>query len=405
MFETISTIDWANISHSHDTAEDVPVQLAALAGTDKKAQDAALSYFWEYMLHQGSRYEASPNVVPFLFEVLESTTCSIQRELIDLLRALGVGYGGTFLPFGYDLKEEERRFQEQDNCNKLYDYEDARSAYFAVHNKATVFARFLGPSHDPDVRLSAAFAVAHFAQPLSATHRDVARYIQGETDEAQLHSLLLCYGMLGRFAGGQAELRFVLPYLEDHVATLLRVSAAIAIVTVLGPEAPESARQTLLRALGQAWTIACPREDWEWWNEGDLLGYAALALRLVAPQHRDEIVRALCEALTKTDACTFAIPNTLLDLLFPEPKPVQGWDVSDFDDAQRTSLKILLATEHWKDFMINFRFLPSGLTGNAYQSALAKFLFDVTGEHDRKDSISGRGGNVSSWNYEKHWPH
>src|SRR5262249_28336688 len=111
MFDGIDSIDWAKLSHSHGTAEQVPAQLDALTTGSEDARRKALDYFWEYMLHQGSRYEASPYVVRFLFEALEDPACLIQRELIDLLLALGVGYGESFLPFGYDLEEEERRFK------------------------------------------------------------------------------------------------------------------------------------------------------------------------------------------------------------------------------------------------------------------------------------------------------
>src|SRR5262245_16481851 len=103
MLEEVNSVNWKKLSHSHGTAEDVPRHLAALTSQSAKLRGRSLEYFWEYMLHQGSRYEASPYVVRFLLEVLESPGCLIQRELVDLLLALGVGYAESFLPYGYDL--------------------------------------------------------------------------------------------------------------------------------------------------------------------------------------------------------------------------------------------------------------------------------------------------------------
>lgn len=394
--------DWANLMHSHGPADDVPPRLAALKSPSSHDRSEALSYLWECLLHQGTRYEASPFVVPFLFEILEDAECRIQREVIDLLLALAVGYGESFLPFGYDLVREEQRYA-QNAWSSLYGYSDARIAYYEVHKKARVFLRFLDPNGDPQTRLSAGFAVAHFAQPLSASHADVARYIEIEADEEQMLGLVLCYGMLARYTDVQPELSLLT---EDFASSQsLRVARSIAITTILGPRTPESALQTLLTALTESWSLSSPREGWQWWNGGDLLGYAALALRLVGTDHRELVANALCAALTKTDACTFAIPETLLEILFPEPKPHLGWKVSAFDRIQRESLNVLLRTKHWRDWMISSRFLTPGLTGDAYRAAMKQFFNEIAeGNYGSEFMKLGDAGNVSSWDLKKHWP-
>lgn len=404
MFENVGSVDWRSLSHSHGTAEEVPAHLAAIVGTSDEDRTAAFKYFWEYMLHQGSRYEASPYVVPFLFEALENVEAPIQRELIDLLLGLAVGYGESFLPYGYDLEREERRFEEK-SWEGLFSYDDAHSAYYEVHKRARTFTRFLRTECDPVTRLSAGFTVAHFAQSLSEIHTEVANYIEGEADESQLQSLIHCFGMLGRYADVEPNVSVLSSYLAPDCSQSLRVAASIALTTIRGSRTPDSALQTLLTALTESWTLYSPRDDWRWWNEGDLLGYAALVLRLVGADRRDELAFALCEALEKTEACTFAIPQTLLDILFPEPKSPIGRRVSEFDGVQRASLNVLLRTQHWRDWMIDSRFLPTGLTGDDYQNALQKFISEITsGGSNLGSNLLGRTGNVSSWDLKKHWP-
>lgn len=404
MFESLNAVEWEKLSHSHGSAAEVPARFAALVGESDEKRDAALEYFWEFMLHQGSRYEASPYLVPFLFEVLDASQFPLQRQLIDLLLGLAVGCGESFLPYGYNLETEERRFKDK-SWGSLFDYDNARSAYYEVHQHAEVFTRFLRPECHPESRLSAGFAVAHFAQSLSQYHADVSRYIAKESDESQLQNLMLCFGMLGRYADVKPDVRILTDYLEPACSPTLRVSAAIAVTTIRGSETPDPALKTLLSALVESWKLESPRDDWRWWNEGDLLGYAALVLRLVGKGHRDEFAFVLCKALEKTEACTFAVPQTLLDILFPDPKPPAGRNVADFDDVQRHCLGTLLQTRHWRDWMISSKFLPSGLTGDDYRNALQKFVSGITGDMNASDSnLLWRAGNVSSWDLKKHWP-
>ncbi len=136
-----------------------------------------------------------------------------------------------------------------------------------------------------------------------------------------------------------------------------------------------------------------------------LLGYAVLSLRLLGPERRSEIAEGLCAALSKLSACTYSIPQTLLDLLFPEPMPSGGWKEADFDDVQRASLTALLRTRHWTAWMISAKFLSPELTGDGYQVALSEFVSEYTkGEPLSRSEVVRRSGNVSTWDNEKHWP-
>jgi hypothetical protein len=403
MFENLGSVEWAKLCHSHGTAEEVPARLAALVGPSDEDRAKALDYFWSYMLHQGTRYEASPFTVPFLFEALEDAEFPLQQQLIDLLLGLAVGYGESFLPEGYDLEKEEQRIEEGSWEGLFGDGDDARSAYYEVHKRAETFTRFLRPDCHPETRLSAGFAVAHFTQSLPGIHGEVAEYIHRESDEFQLQSLILCFGMLGRYAGAKPDVSILMDFLEPDRSQSLRVAASIALTTILGPRTPDSALRILLTALKESWKLPSPRDAW-WWNDGDLLGYAALVLPMAGTSRRDEIAYALCEALARTEACTFAIPQTLLVILFPEPKSATGRQVSEFDEVQRASLNILLRTGHWRTWMIDSRFLPSGLTGDDYRDALHRFIDEITGGLGISDSeLFRRAGNVSSWDFEKHW--
>jgi hypothetical protein len=395
-------VEWSQLHHSHGSAVDTPVHLAALMGASEEAHEDALNYFWGYFIHQGTQCEACPYVVPYLFEALGSPNCVIRRELIDLLLGTAIGYGESFLPYGYDLKVEEQRFKEE-AWRGLYTFEEARFSYHAVEALAEEFIPYVRPGTDGETRLSAAFAVAHFAQSLPSLNKEVAAYIRTESDLSQLQSLILCYGMLGRYAVGDADPEVIRDYLSPTFPPSIRVSAAIATTTILGQDTQEEAAQRLLTAVSNSWPLTSPRDDWRWWNEGDLLGYAAMVLQLLGPTRRDEVVRALCSALQSVSISTFALPETLLDILFPEPTPKQGRPISEMDSLQREALSVLLRSPHWTTWMISGRFLPSGLTGDDYRSALQDFLSAAGGPQVSAGGLLQRSGNVSSWDLEKHW--
>jgi hypothetical protein len=157
----------------------------------------------------------------------------------------------------------------------------------------------------------------------------------------------------------------------------------------------------LLTALRESWNLLAPAQRTLPWNKGDLLGYAALALRLLGPERRDELASAICEALVKTEVCTFALPQTLLDLLFPDPPPEGGRCVWELDDVQLTSLRTLLLTQHWRSWMLSGKFLPAGLSGDDYRRAFDTFLEDATGQRSSAGIDLSKAGNVSSWELEQ----
>lgn len=121
--------------------------------------------------------------------------------------------------------------------------------------------------------------------------------------------------------------------------------AAISLLTLSGQDAPKAAVQTVLTALREGWQVTCPREDYGWWNEGDMLGYAALVTRFMSSDLRQEIAFALCSALTR------ATP----------------------------------------------RFIPNELVGQEYFAASQAFVDEVKADVPDAEDWIGRSGNVSTW--------
>lgn len=72
MFESLDSIDWASLKGCYGPANEVPRLLRAMLSPIAEIRDAARQDFFAIVWHQGTIYEASPKVVPFLFELLEN---------------------------------------------------------------------------------------------------------------------------------------------------------------------------------------------------------------------------------------------------------------------------------------------------------------------------------------------
>ena len=62
MLDGLDDIDWSTLQHAYGSADDVPDHLRAL--TDPARFDDALEALYGTVFHQGSRYPATPHVVP-----------------------------------------------------------------------------------------------------------------------------------------------------------------------------------------------------------------------------------------------------------------------------------------------------------------------------------------------------
>ncbi len=402
MFETLDTIDWESLSHVYGSSRDAPKFLRTLASSSRQHHAAALTYFWENFVDQGSLSEAGPYAIPFLFEILEQSSSDIQRDLIDLLWALAVGHSDDLLPCGHDIRAELEQYDDAGHSRIFYSL-GAKNSYLEGAKRAHRFLEFASPGYKSDVRTSAIYALAHFAQALKGRHVEIADILSGETEPLQQTNLLLCFGLFARHADSAVETDFVKSYLSESNTPMVRLAAAIALMTIHEADVPELALQTIFTALTETWKFDIPERYWTWWNEGDLLGYAAMVLTLVGPGRRNEILAALCTAIEQVESTTYALPLALLDIAFPDHTPGKWRQVADFDAVQRIALGSLIRSGHWTSWMIDGRFLPEELTGDEFENALQNFLKSVTSEDSQfsSEELFRRMGNVSSWDHEK----
>jgi hypothetical protein len=102
MLDGLDDIVWRRLSHAYGSASDVPGQVRALLSDDDGERKMALWQLGGNVVHQGSRYQASASVVPFLLEILAGPSPLTPPErvrLVELLGELAIG-DPSFYPAG-----------------------------------------------------------------------------------------------------------------------------------------------------------------------------------------------------------------------------------------------------------------------------------------------------------------
>jgi len=211
MLETLDRVPWADLHHAFGPAVDIPAIVRGAAGGDARALDSLFENIW----HQGTVYEATPHVVPFLLELLAAPQANGSKLLV-LLRLIGTG--------------RSERWCE--------------SSAEAVACGADRYLELLN-SPDQEVRTSAARTLSTCVRRASELAPRLVEHITSERDELVRAALVFACGNLGVVSAAAME-----SWLRDeHPAP--RVAAAVvaarregdcpaAVVRALLDDAPQA---------------------------------------------------------------------------------------------------------------------------------------------------------------------
>ena len=386
MLEGLDAIPWAELEHAYGPAADVPELIRALASSDDKTRGRGYAHLYGNIFHQGSRYQATPYVVPFLFELLLDSSTPDRQGLLSLLLSLAMGYEQHFLPFGFDpdayfalldtqeahekyeralalgvmYGEDDTAEEKEDDPDGGYDDEErldlfeiksafgARDAYRAVRDRLQELLPLL-EEDDLSVRLQTAYAFAWFPERFDLTFPRLLRIaVEGRTPFERANALP-ALGILARSQNVPMDTPLLLECLKEPYPTVQRL-AAVALITLFGAEAPEEAFAVLLVALlAEEHEAETDRtEPHVLWNHGDLVGYAAIVLEKAAQGRAEVVVAALLAALEGASPLrSLTLIGVLLRLTFPERK-FHGDRAESLNPLQRRTLKAIAEHGAWK---------------------------------------------------------
>lgn len=92
MLQGLDEVPWADLEHAYGSAADVPNLLRQLLNPDPKARSQALRTLYGNVFHQGTRYPATPHVIPFLIEMCASPAVPNRGDLLRFWGSLITEY-------------------------------------------------------------------------------------------------------------------------------------------------------------------------------------------------------------------------------------------------------------------------------------------------------------------------
>jgi tetratricopeptide (TPR) repeat protein len=92
LLQGLDAVPWANLEHAYGPATDVPDLLRKLLDPDPKVRSETLWTLYGNVFHQGTRYPATPYVIPFLIELCASPAVPNRGDLLRYWGDLIMGY-------------------------------------------------------------------------------------------------------------------------------------------------------------------------------------------------------------------------------------------------------------------------------------------------------------------------
>ncbi len=374
MLNNLDDIPWSSLLHAYGEASDVPGQIRALASQDKQEREDALWELYGNIFHQGTRYQATPMAIPFLFELLDREDTPDRHEIVYLLVSLALGYEEYYLPAGIDpeaLRSETARSEsslspeERAECDRYgFSPQASLDSYEAVRQGVASFLTSI-ESKDSLLSRAAIYALAWFPEHAESSLAAIRAKIPQLSDPVCLANALLSLGLLWRSTGTPSDSALRDGFL-DHESLVVRAATAIAYA---GEQMDDETVAGLIETLKE--TESLQSLEALRFNEGRLSGYAGLTLALFGHDQRSTAVPALCKALEGVGAyAALDIAEALLKLTIVDTeKPITETPAHALDSLTGMALHAIADHGGWKlsgGEFVNFGELMRayGLPGN-----------------------------------------
>src|SRR5262245_44051689 len=161
MLERLNNVEWSRISHAYGPATDVPAQLRVLVANNAEAWKKAVWELHGNVWHQGTVYEASAHIVPFLLEIIRDGDLRDEQkaELLGLVALIGNGNSYVEVHGFSHTKTggHSRRMTDSERHDQLQKERAwVHAAQVAVAEGVDLYIALLRSSHAP-TRLLAAY--------------------------------------------------------------------------------------------------------------------------------------------------------------------------------------------------------------------------------------------------------
>lgn len=364
--QMLDGLDEMNWTAYGDSAE-LSAGIRGLASPDADTRETARSKLGT-IYHQGSRYPASAPAAAFLLEVLGDPQVPDPLRVLELLTGLAIGYDSEWLPDGFpaarmraeavpgsELLRTGLELARSGEIDSVWDHWDSLdddqqwdwyqavqvAAYDTVLAGVPLFCA-LTRHESPQVRVAAAYALGWFPESAGTALGPLSE-AAADADPAVAATALVATGLTGPAGTEAAEA------MEAALADgrdIVRWGAAIGLARLRGPDAGPGTAAELLAWLG---TAAPPRADIPY-LEGDLAGYAGLALRHLGDAFTTAAFDALAARIPSVSGTqALNLVGEALRLAFPDGRLPPDTPFTALNDVQRRLARALAdAPDVWR---------------------------------------------------------
>lgn len=201
MLEGLDAIPWSTMHHALGQADDIPVLLRMTLSDTEETRDEAFEILHQTVWHQGTVYEASVHVVPFLWEMIRSPEMPDKDSVVFLLASLADGHS-YLREHAFFSKHSEREFREHLAEKGLeLETEMAKEERWVAETREAVRQELhllypLMQRGDSDMRWCVAQALAHFPEHAQETLPLLQEALASEADEHTVREIERAIGKL-----------------------------------------------------------------------------------------------------------------------------------------------------------------------------------------------------------------
>lgn len=335
MLDELDSIRWQELTHASGSAHDVPILLRAMAYQSTEpgphtGETSALHSLSNVILHQGTVYEATSYVVPFLIELAAEPSTPDRPGILGLLAEIAEGGSSVATEATHLIPASAEELVQEATVR-----EKAHAAVAAGFDRLTAIAL----EKDCFIRLAAARVLSRFPERAPIVAPLLRNHLQHEASSLARAGYLL---LMGQVFDHSHESLAVLSTAVNSGIDLECTAAAFSLARLCPTPLPPGAREAMLNALiadhPEAILSALPWDVADEIDRNNLLSTldeATLSLAAERLMDRIEAAKATHETI-----------STLLEILFPTDMraPVETVRVAELSPLQKRAVKAIAST-------------------------------------------------------------
>ena len=187
MLDGLDAVDWGSLHGCYRTAEEAPQHIRAMLSPSREVREWGYSELFDTVYHQGSVYELTAAVVPFLYELLEGDGVPDKGMIVQMIALLADGHAY----FASQTRTPETAAMWEAilaKVGKSLAVESAREQMHVAAAKRAVLAKLdvLYPyirDPEPEVRAAVAQAMGGFPEAAARLLPDLEAALRDEPHE------------------------------------------------------------------------------------------------------------------------------------------------------------------------------------------------------------------------------